>query len=202
MTDSVIESCPLEGSSVVNSFVYSRPRSVSSLMTPTSSTPSTISSEGEGGHLSSSDESNEPLVLAKGGGRKPPPLPIRSINQKQQQLQHVQHFGDEDYEEDGGIYCTKYTEKQIYIRAHPPGNSLGCSVVNGPPSCPGIFVQHIKEGRLAEKCGLEIGDQIVKVNNIDVSIIGFEGATTLLKTLDNFSLVIKKGVGKHIVEMW
>ena len=73
-------------------------------------------------------------------------------------------------------------------------------MVNGPITCPGIFVQNVKQGKLAAKCGLEIGDQIVKVNNVDVSTIGFDGAITLLKSLTNLSLLVRKGVARHIFE--
>ncbi len=93
-----------------------------------------------------------------------------------------------------------YSEKQLYIRCHHPGSSLGCSVVNGPVSCPGIFVQAVKEGKLAAKCGLEVGDQIVKVNSVEVAAIGFEGAISLLKSLSSLSLLVRKGVARHIFE--
>ena len=92
------------------------------------------------------------------------------------------------------------SEQQLYIRCQQPGISLGCSVVNGPPSCPGIFVQAVKEGKLAAQCGLEVGDQIVKVNSLEVAAIGFEGAITLLKSLTSLCLLVRKGVARHIFE--
>lgn len=98
------------------------------------------------------------------------------------------------------IYCSKYNQKHLFIQCHQPGSSLGCSVVNGPISCPGIFIQNVKDGKLAQKCGLEVGDQIVKVNNVDVSVVGFDGAISLLKSMTNLSLLVRKGVAKHIFE--
>lgn len=87
----------------------------------------------------------------------------------------------------------------MYIRCHQPGSSLGCSVLKCPlPSMPGIFVQSIKDGQLADKCGLEVGDQIVKVNNMDVAAIGLDQAIALLKSLTNLSLMVRKGVAKHM----
>ena len=75
-------------------------------------------------------------------------------------------------------------------------------MVNGPLSCPGIFVQNVKDGKLAQKCGLEVGDQIVKVNNVDVAGIGFDGAITMLKSMSNLSLLVRKGVARHIFEWY
>ena len=98
------------------------------------------------------------------------------------------------------IYAEHIEMKQLYIRCHQPGSSLGCSVVNGPNTCPGIFVQDVKKGKLAARCGLEIGDQIIKVNNVDVATIGFDDAITLLKSLTNLSLLVRKGVARHIFQ--
>ena len=145
-----------EGSEV-SSFIYTRPRSVSSsLTTPSSATVS-------------SDEHNS---------------------------------DDVDLSQSRAIYCSKYNQKHLYIQCHQPGSSLGCSVVNGPLSCPGIFVQNVKDGKLAQKCGLEVGDQIVKVNNVDVAGIGFDGAITMLKSMSNLSLLVRKGVARHIFEWY
>ena len=39
-----------------------------------------------------------------------------------------------------------------------------CSICSGPREQPGIFIQSVKHGGLAEEAGLEVGDQIVDVN--------------------------------------
>lgn len=164
----------------MSSFVFTRPRSAAS----DSFTPSSASSSSEEGHSphhlcdhhlhpSSSEESSTSELTSTS--------PI------------LGQYGS-------SATVSSYNEKQLYIRCHQPGSSLGCSVVNGPLTCPGIFVQNVKEGKLAAKCGLEIGDQIVKVNNVDVSAIGFDGAITLLKSLTELSLLVRKGVGRHIFE--
>ena len=185
-----------------------RPRSASSLTTPASSTISSTSDD----HLSSSDDQSDLLIhpqqLSSPSSHNhhhrqySPPLPT-SMPPKPQTLPSNSSSSSGSTSlssKSRPIYCSNYNEQHLYIQCHQPGSSLGCSVVNGPTTCPGIFVQHVKEGKLAQKCGLEIGDQIVRVNNLDVSVIGFDGAISMLKSLTNISLLVRKGVARHIYE--
>nr|XP_027203551.1 probable serine/threonine-protein kinase DDB_G0282963 isoform X2 [Dermatophagoides pteronyssinus] len=185
-----------------------RPRSASSLTTPASSTISSTSDD----HLSSSDDQSDLLIhpqqLSSPSSHNhhhrqySPPLPT-SMPPKPQTLPSNSSSSSGSTSlssKSRPIYCSNYNEQHLYIQCHQPGSSLGCSVVNGPTTCPGIFVQHVKEGKLAQKCGLEIGDQIVRVNNLDVSVIGFDGAISMLKSLTNISLLVRKGVARHIFE--
>src|SRR6218665_2185956 len=89
-----------------------------------------------------------------------------------------------------------YQESQVMIVCQE--QSLGCSVVKGPTNLPGIFVQSVKQGRTACNPGLKVGDEIVKVNNTEVASIGFDGAISMLKSLRSFSLIVRKGVAKHL----
>ena len=185
-----------------------RPRSASSLTTPASSTISSTSDD----HLSSSDDQSDLLIHPP--PQPPPPPPPSSHNHHHRPLSPpsmpLLHSTLPSNSSSSGstspsstsrpIYCANYNEQHLYIQCHQPGSSLGCSVVNGPASCPGIFIQHVKEGKLAQKCGLEIGDQIVRVNDLDVSVIGFDGAISMLKSLTNISLLVRKGVARHIFE--
>ncbi|KAK2164023.1 hypothetical protein LSH36_70g05050 [Paralvinella palmiformis] len=45
---------------------------------------------------------------------------------------------------------------------------MGFSICSGPPHQSGIFIQSLRQGGLAEEAGLEIGDQIVKVNDVSL----------------------------------
>lgn len=200
------------GSSEVSSFVFQRPRSASSSLTTPSST---ISSSDD--HLSSSDDQCD-IIHPAPPPPLPPPVVLETSNSNNHHNLHnnVHHHhqtssnslsssssaksSSTNSSASRPIYCSNYNEQHLYIQCHQPGSSLGCSVVNGPITCPGIFVQHVKEGKLAQKCGLEIGDQIVRVNDIDVSVIGFDGAISMLKSMSNISLLVRKGVAKHIFE--
>jgi hypothetical protein len=44
------------------------------------------------------------------------------------------------------------------------------SILSGPQHYQGIFVEKVKAGSLAEEVGLEVGDQIVEVN--ETSFVG------------------------------
>jgi len=62
----------------------------------------------------------------------------------------------------------------------------------------GIFVQSVKLGEIAEKSGLEVGDQIIQVNSVNVSQMDFSDAISKLKSLPSMTLTVKKGAGKHL----
>ncbi|UXI18804.1 hypothetical protein NH340_JMT04747 [Sarcoptes scabiei] len=201
--------------------------SASSLTTP-SSTISSVSDD----HLSSSDELiHLPLLSSSTLQEQKDSSPIMTNEypqqQQQQQQQPIQNShsfhqlspsGPNDYPLSptcstppsssstliqSSIESMRHCdEKKLCLQGHRPGSSLGFSVVNGPINCPGIFVQNVKDGKLAQKCGLEIGDQIVRVNDHDVSIIGFDGAIAILKSTTNINLIVRKGVARHIFEWY
>lgn len=82
---------------------------------------------------------------------------------------------------------------------------FGCGVVKGPPDWPGIFVQHVKAGSLAERVGLEPGDQLVRADEhaLDDSELAFDDAIALIKQLqaqqDELWLLVRKGAAlRHL----
>ena len=46
------------------------------------------------------------------------------------------------------------------------------SILSGPPYYPGIFVEKVRPASLAQEVGLEVGDQIVEVNETSFLSIG------------------------------
>lgn len=62
-------------------------------------------------------------------------------------------------------------------------DSLGFEIDGGFPGCPCVYVYHVDEGSDAEEIGLEAGDRILMVNNIEV-----EGQTLskVLECMDTF----------------
>ena len=59
-------------------------------------------------------------------------------------------------------------------------------------------MQNVKRGQIADQSGLEVGDQIIQVNGVDVSLMDFSDAINKLKSLPSMTLMVKKGVGRHM----
>ncbi|XP_076316669.1 uncharacterized protein LOC143228988 isoform X10 [Tachypleus tridentatus] len=74
-------------------------------------------------------------------------------------------------------------------------SGIGCSIAKGPPEMPGIYVQTVKPGGLAEKAGLQVGDQIIEMNEDSFLNIKFSEAVALLKSSKTMDLTVRKGAG-------
>lgn len=74
-------------------------------------------------------------------------------------------------------------------------SGLGCSIVKGPPEFPGIYIQSVKKGSLAEQAGLQVGDRIIKMNGHNFSSLDFSDAVSVLKSSKQMQLVLHKGGG-------
>lgn len=87
-------------------------------------------------------------------------------------------------------------EEKIYLTLKA-GENLGCSVVRGPPSYPGIFVQDVKKDGVAESAGLEVGDQIVGMNGFSFypGHYNFDDAISKIKACSQMTLTVRKRVG-------
>lgn len=91
--------------------------------------------------------------------------------------------------------------QEVYIRVpgfrRQPSVSFGCGVVKGLDEWPGIFVQNVKLGSLAERVGLELGDQLIKADNQLLSELTFDMAIKLIKQKQieqhELVLLVKKG---------
>lgn len=96
-------------------------------------------------------------------------------------------------------YCltsSDFIETRVFIRL-AKGQVLGCSVVKGPTSYPGIFVRTVKDGGLAYESGLEVGDQIIGVNGISLEPgdIEFNDAIDRIKSCSQMTLTVRKKSG-------
>lgn len=72
---------------------------------------------------------------------------------------------------------------------------LGCRIASGPPTHPGIFIQFVKNGGLAEEAGLEVGDQIIQVNDTSFLNVSHSQAVVALKGSRHLEIIICKSVG-------
>ncbi|XP_071799928.1 tax1-binding protein 3-like [Asterias amurensis] len=96
---------------------------------------------------------------------------------------------------DGGIPCIDITLKKI------PGAGLGLSIAGGidqdksknpfVPGDAGIFVSVVKPGSPAELSGLAIGDKILEVNGLDLTMSTHSHAIKLLTKEKYTTLKIK-----------
>ncbi|KAL3842293.1 hypothetical protein ACJMK2_020323 [Sinanodonta woodiana] len=108
-------------------------------------------------------------------------------------------FAQKGGNSDGPSGSEKHEEVKIFInmRGAP---SLGCGIASGPKNFPGIFIDKIRPGTLAEDYGLEVGDQIIEVNGKSFLGITHNEAIVELKGNKELNMVILKGKGKPLLE--
>ena len=66
------------------------------------------------------------------------------------------------------------------------------SIVSGPKQFPGIYIETVRAGGLAENYQLEVGDQIMEVNGKSFQDIKHKEAIVELKGSKELNMVIKK----------
>ncbi|XP_063823437.1 uncharacterized protein LOC135073256 isoform X2 [Ostrinia nubilalis] len=81
----------------------------------------------------------------------------------------------------------------------PPRAKLGCGICKGPDWKPGIFVQFVREGGIAQEAGLRPGDQILSCNGQDFTNVTFNEAISAMKAVGRLELVIREGAGTELV---
>ncbi|RWS12851.1 pdzk7-like protein [Dinothrombium tinctorium] len=92
-----------------------------------------------------------------------------------------------------------FMEAKVFISL-TGGQSLGCSVVKGPANYPGIYVQVVKKGGIAEESGLEVGDQIIGINgtSLEPGDIEFSEAISMIKSCQQMTLTVRKRSGLNL----
>lgn len=101
-------------------------------------------------------------------------------------------------EEPDDLVMTSVEEQQVYVSLSP-GQGLGCSVVRGPTTFPGIFVQSVRAHGVAQEAGLELGDQIVGLNGqLFGAGFDFSEAIAQIKASSEMTLVVRKRVGTSL----
>ncbi|XP_074602023.1 uncharacterized protein LOC141855771 [Brevipalpus obovatus] len=108
---------------------------------------------------------------------------------------------DKDLSSTYGLTCSDFMEARVFIRI-AKGQCLGCSVVKGPTSFPGIFVQTIKDGGIAQESGLEVGDQIIAMNGIsfEPGDMEFNDAIARIKMCSQMTLTVRKRSGLSLFQ--
>ncbi|CAG9791944.1 unnamed protein product [Diatraea saccharalis] len=81
----------------------------------------------------------------------------------------------------------------------PPRAKLGCGICKGPEWKPGIFVQFVREGGIAQEAGLRPGDQIISCNGQDFANVTFNEAISAMKAVGRLELVVREGAGTELV---
>ena len=84
-----------------------------------------------------------------------------------------------------------------------PNESLGCSVVRGPPNMPGIFVQGVKPDSRAELVGMQTGDQIIALNGRSFlsNQFDFTQAVQMIKSSGTKRIRVRKQAGLALLYM-
>ncbi len=77
-----------------------------------------------------------------------------------------------------------------------PRTKLGLGICKGPDWRPGIFVQFTKENSIARESGLRVGDQLLKINGIELSEhVSFNQAVAIMKNSNRLELIVRTGIG-------
>ena len=71
------------------------------------------------------------------------------------------------------------------------GAPLGFSIRGGQEHELGIYVSHIESFSQAEKAGLQVGDQLIRVNGIDFERVSHSSAVLVLTSHDNLKIEVK-----------
>ena len=70
-------------------------------------------------------------------------------------------------------------------------SALGFSIRGGQEHELGIYVSHIESLSQAEKAGLQVGDQLIRVNGIDFERVSHASAVLVLRSHDNLKIEVK-----------
>ncbi|XP_041706664.2 whirlin-like [Coregonus clupeaformis] len=81
--------------------------------------------------------------------------------------------------------------RQVSLKRHKSNEGLGFSIRGGSEHGVGIYVSLVEPGSLAEKEGLRIGDQIMKVNNTVFDKVTHADAVKVLKGSKKLSLCVR-----------
>ncbi|XP_028981026.2 whirlin isoform X2 [Esox lucius] len=81
--------------------------------------------------------------------------------------------------------------RQVTLKRHKSNEGLGFSIRGGSEHGVGIYVSLVEPGSLAEKEGLRIGDQIMKVNNTMFDKVTHAEAVKVLKGSKKLSLSVR-----------
>ena len=77
-------------------------------------------------------------------------------------------------------------------------NGLGCSIWKGPPDRPGIYVQSIKANGAGHQSGLQLGDQILRCNQMSFEgQMDFSLAVAQIRAHRILDLIVKRGAGLY-----
>ena len=71
------------------------------------------------------------------------------------------------------------------------GTPLGFSIRGRQEHDLGIYISHVESFSPAEKAGLKVGDQVVRVNKIDFDRVSHTSAVLVLKSHDNLKIEVK-----------
>ncbi len=70
-------------------------------------------------------------------------------------------------------------------------SSLGFSIRGGQEHDLGIYISHVESFSPAEKAGLKVGDQVIRVNNIDFERVSHSSAVLVLTSHDYLKIEVK-----------
>ncbi|XP_034636579.1 PDZ domain-containing protein 11 isoform X2 [Trachemys scripta elegans] len=99
-----------------------------------------------------------------------------------------ERIGHPDYNNE----LTQYLPRTIVLKK-PPGAQLGFNIRGGKASQLGIFISKVIPDSDAHRAGLQEGDQVLAVNDVDFQDIEHSKAVEILKTAPEIIMRITRG---------
>uniref|UniRef100_A0A7N4NUH3 PDZ domain-containing protein 11 n=1 Tax=Sarcophilus harrisii TaxID=9305 RepID=A0A7N4NUH3_SARHA len=139
--------------------------------------------------------SRAPRLLGGAGGRgfSSLPLPALSLRHGRPKVQAgggagapVQRVYHPDYNNE----LTQFLPRTIMLKK-PPGAQLGFNIRGGKASQLGIFISKVIPDSDAHRAGLQEGDQVLAVNEVDFQDIEHSKAVEILKTAREISMRVR-----------
>ena len=81
--------------------------------------------------------------------------------------------------------------RTVLLERTNSSESFGFSIRGGKDLGLGIYVSQVDLDTLADRGGLEVGDQLVEVNNVNFEWISHESAVMVIKAFDRLEMVLR-----------
>ncbi|CAN9498780.1 unnamed protein product [Ophioblennius macclurei] len=130
-------------------------------------------------------------------------IPVKSSSEEPLKWQFVDQFVSESGEKKSSVAGLaslggrEIKEKKVFLSLVGT-TGMGISISSGPTQKPGIYISNVKPGSLASEVGLQIGDQIVEVNNVDFTNVDHKEAVRVLKSSRSLTITVLTGAGSEL----
>ncbi|XP_037539356.1 harmonin [Nematolebias whitei] len=130
-------------------------------------------------------------------------IPVKSSSDEPLKWQFVDQFVSESGDKRSSVAGLasiggkEIKEKKVFLSLVGT-KGMGISISSGPTQKPGIYISNVKPGSLSAEVGLEMGDQIVEVNEVDFTTVDHKEAVKVLKSSRSLTITVLTGAGSEL----